>query len=312
LSNLRSKNNEDKIKQFLLIGTEEGLDKHFGVIMPESSSEIRSSFRSTYYMLPRDVSSQPKIGVTGLIDTHAHLLPQFVDNIEKLIQNARTTGLLAVINSAIEPRHYSYARDLTQKHEGFVYSSLGFSPSHIKTIDFNIAYEIIKNDTTLVAIGEVGLDYHWIKDTYWQKRERTVFLKFIELANERQKPLVIHSRKAETDCIELLEKNAKVPVLMHCFTGTMDEIDRCLDSGWLVSIPTAVVNRKKHRRIARKVPLESLVVETDTPFLSPIKGERNQPANVRYAIQEVALLKNSTFDEVKNQTTKNAKEFYRL
>ncbi|MFW9778927.1 MAG: TatD family hydrolase [Candidatus Heimdallarchaeota archaeon] len=247
-----------------------------------------------------------------MIDAHAHLLPDFVDNVEELVQSARAAGLQAVINSAIEPDHYSYANNLAREHGGFIYSTLGFSPSHIKSIDFDVAYSHIKNNSSLVAIGEVGLDYYWIKDTYWQNKEQLVFQRFIELANERQKPLVIHSRKAETDCIDILEKHAAVPVLMHCFSGTIDDVKRCLDSGWLLSIPTAVVNRKKHRRIARKVPLESLVVETDTPFLSPIKGERNQPANIRYAIQEVAQLKDSSFEDVRRHTTKNAKEFYRL
>ena len=247
-----------------------------------------------------------------MIDAHAHLLPEFVKNVDEQVQNARAAGLQAIINSAIEPQHYSFARELAQQHRGFVYSTLGFSPSHIKTIDFDLAYKTIQNDNSLVAIGEVGLDFHWIRDEFWQKKEQEVFLKFVDLANERQKPLVIHSRKAESECIDLLEKRAKVPVLMHCFTGTIDEVNRCLDAGWLVSVPTAVVNRKKHRKIARKVPLEALVVETDTPFLSPIKGESNQPANIRYAIQEIAKLNGLSFDEVKKQTTMNAKGFYRI
>lgn len=259
-----------------------------------------------------DVYTLLKRGVTHMIDVHAHLLPDFVKNVDIHVQNARAAGLQAIISSAIEPHHYSYARDLAQQYKGFVYSTLGFSPSHVKTIDFDLAYKNIQDDNSLVAIGEVGLDYHWIRETYWQKKEQEVFFKFIELANEHQKPLVIHSRKAETDCIKLLEKHARVPVLMHCFTGTIDEVSRCLDAGWLISIPTSVVNRKKHQKIARKVPLEGLVVETDTPFLSPIKGERNQPANIRYAIVEVAKLKDIAFNEVKKQTTKNAKEFYRL
>ncbi|UCG02304.1 MAG: TatD family hydrolase [Candidatus Heimdallarchaeota archaeon] len=245
-----------------------------------------------------------------MIDSHAHILPDFVKNIDKIIENARGFGLDAVINSAIEPHHYEYASYLEKKHPRFVYTTLGFSASHIQKIDFDLAYRKIRKYPSLVAIGEVGLDYHWIKDSYWRKQEQKVFLEFIKLANEREKPLVIHSRKAEKECLDILEKNAKVPVLMHCFAGTLEEAWKIMNLGWFISIPTAVRNRKKHRRIARNIPLEHIVVETDTPFLSPWPGKQNEPANIKYAIEEIAILKETTFKEVDNVTTRNAQEFY--
>jgi TatD DNase family protein len=247
-----------------------------------------------------------------MIDSHAHLLPDFVKNIDEMVENARTAGLQAVVNSAIEPHHYDYAASLEKKNPRFVYTTLGFSASHIQTIDFELAYSKIRDYPSLVAIGEVGLDYHWIKDPYWRKKEQEVFLKFIKLANERQKPIVIHSRKAEKECIDILEKNVEVPVLMHCFAGTMEETKRIIDHDWFISIPTAVRNRKKHRKIARNIPLENIVVETDTPFLSPIPGEKNEPANVKYAVEDICILKGIMFNEVDKVTTRNAKVFYNL
>jgi TatD DNase family protein len=248
-----------------------------------------------------------------MIDSHAHLLPDFVNNINKLVENARTAGLTAVINSAIEPKHYKFAVDLEKKYYGFIYTTLGFSPSWIKKLDFEKSYNYIReNHNNFTAIGEVGLDFHWIRDDYWRRKQEEIFIKFIQLANEIEKPLVIHSRKAESACLDLLEDKAKVPVLLHCFAGNIEEVRRIIDSNWIISIPTAVVNRKKHRKLARIVPLENIVVETDTPFLSPIKGQKNEPANVKYAIKEVAFLKEITYSEVNRITTKNAQEFYRI
>jgi TatD DNase family protein len=247
-----------------------------------------------------------------MIDSHAHILPDFVKNIDEIIENARRSGIEAIINSAIEPHHYEHASNLERKYHRFVYTTLGFSASHIQKIDFELSYRKIREYQSLVAIGEVGLDYHWIKDPYWRKEGRKVFLEFIKLANDRKKPLVIHSRKAEKESLDILEKNAKVPVLMHCFAGTVEEAKRIIDLGWFISIPTAVRNRKKHRKIARNIPLEHILVETDTPFLSPWPGTQNEPVNIKYAIEDIATLKETTFKEVDDVTTRNAKEFYEI
>ena len=156
------------------------------------------------------------------------------------------------------------------------------------------------------------MDYHWIKESYWRKEEQKVFLEFIKLANYRKKPLVIHSRKAEKECLDILEKNTEVPVLMHCFAGTLEEAKRIVDLDWFISIPTAVRNRRKHRKLARNIPLDNIVVETDTPFLSPWPGMQNEPANIKYAIEDIAILKETTFKEVDEVTTRNARRFYEI
>lgn len=247
-----------------------------------------------------------------MIDSHAHLLPDFVKNIDEIVKNAHLSGLEAIINSAIEPHHFSYASSLEKRNPGFIYTTLGFAPSRIRKIDFKQTYDLICEYPSLVAIGEIGLDYHWIHDSFWQEKEQTVFHKFIKLANERNMPLVIHSRKAEQDCIDILEKTAEVPVLFHCFAGSISQAQRIVNLGWIISIPTSVTNRKKHRRLARDIPLEYLVVETDTPFLSPIPGKKNEPANVKFAIEEIASLKETSFQEVDNVTTRNAQEFFNL
>ncbi|WP_455140540.1 TatD family hydrolase [Candidatus Hodarchaeum mangrovi] len=247
-----------------------------------------------------------------MIDSHAHLLPDFVNDVEQLVINAQNSGLTAIINSAIEPKHYNYSRELAETFKSFVYSTYGFAPQKIKSLDDNESIEAIRKIKSLVAIGEIGLDYHWIQEREWREQEKNAFSKFINFGNEMKLPLVIHSRKAEEECISILAKKAEVPVLMHCFAGTIDQAKQVIDLGWLISVPTAVKNRKKHRKITRITPLDFIVVETDTPFLSPFKGRSNEPANIRYAIQEVSLLKDTTFEEVELVTTRNAKKFFKI
>ncbi len=250
-----------------------------------------------------------------MIDSHAHLLPDFIkqSEIDNIIERARSAGLTAIINSAIEINHFEFALNLEKKNVHFIYTSLGFSPSWIKKLDFKKTYNYIRDSfSSLVAIGEVGLDYHWIRDEYWKQKQKEIFIEFIELANTVDKPLVIHSRKAEMKCIDILESKAEVPVLMHCFAGNLEEARRIVNLDWSISIPTAVVNRKKHRKLARTVPLENIVVETDTPFLSPIDGQKNEPAYIKYAINEIALLKETTYHDVDVITTRNAQEFYQI
>ncbi len=247
-----------------------------------------------------------------MIDAHAHLLPDLVKNIDVLIKNARKANLEAIINCATEPFQFEFARQLEEANENFIFTSLGFAPQRIKDLNYTETVNLIKEFPSIVAIGEIGLDYHWITDSFWQKKQEETFISLIELANALKKPIVVHSRKAETDCINLLVKHAEQPVLMHCFAGNMNETERVIDQGWMISIPTAVVNRKKHRRIARKIPLENIVVETDTPYLSPIPGKRNEPANVRYAIEELAKLKEISIKEIDKVSTQNSIDFYRI
>ena len=247
-----------------------------------------------------------------MIDAHAHLLPSFIKNIDPLIVNAKKAKLEGIVNSAIQPNQFSFAQKLEESNKGFIHTTLGFAPQMIKKSNFEVSYETIAKSDFIKAIGEVGLDYHWIHEPEWRKKQEEMFIQFIDLADQLNKPLVIHSRKAETDCINILEKHSKVPVLMHCFAGNLNETKRVVDLDWMLTIPTAVVNRKKHRKIARKTPLENILVETDSPYLSPIPGKRNEPANIRYAIEEIAKLKEISFEEVDKNTTHNTRKFYNI
>ncbi len=247
-----------------------------------------------------------------MFDSHAHLLPDFIKNVEKVVENARNSNVKYIVNSAIEPHQIGFALNLERTNKNYIYSTIGFAPQRIKKINLKESIKAIENNESIVAVGEIGLDYHWIKEPLWRKKQKDAFIQLIELANSLKKPIVVHSRKSESDCIDILEKHAEMPIMMHCFGGNALETERVIELGWLISIPTAVVNRKKHRKIARKTPLRQIVVETDSPFLSPIPRKRNEPKNISYAIEEVAKLKKTTFEQVNKYTTENSVKFFNL
>lgn len=247
-----------------------------------------------------------------MFDSHAHLLPDFIKNVQQVVKNAINSNVKYIVNSAIEPHQVEYALSLEKTFNKFIYSTIGFAPQKIKNINYQETISEIENNESIVAVGEIGLDYHWVHETSWREKQKEVFIQLIELANSLNKPVVIHSRKAESDCIDILEKHTDVPVLMHCFAGNAVETERVIELGWMISIPTAVVNRKKHRKITKKAPLHKIVVETDSPFLSPVPRKQNEPANIIYAIKEVAKLKETTFERVNDSTTKNALKFFNI
>ncbi|MBD3229687.1 MAG: YchF/TatD family DNA exonuclease [Candidatus Lokiarchaeota archaeon] len=247
-----------------------------------------------------------------LIDSHCHLdHRRFKRDIDKVIIKSKKKNLLGIITSTIDEKINKIIA-LRRKYKNYVFHSLGLHPpgytnqsvKHIKSL-------IRENANEIVSIGEVGLDYYWVKEKKLRDYQEIAFREFINLTKELNKPIVIHSRDAEKEAIEILESEETPNVLMHCFDGEANLIDQLIDHGWLISIPTAVVNRKSHQKIAIKCPLDSMVVETDSPYLSPNKG-RNDPSKVFYAVKKIAELKRIPIQEVAETTTKNAIDFYSL
>ncbi|UCH04013.1 MAG: TatD family hydrolase, partial [Candidatus Thorarchaeota archaeon] len=179
----------------------------------------------------------------------------------------------------------------------------------------DVAKEIIaltqEYTENIVAVGEVGLDYHWVKDSVKRKAQEPIFLRFIELANELNLPLVIHSRKAEAEAAAILEKHAAHGVLMHCFDGSTDVAKRVADNGWHITLPANFSRYRTRVSAARTVPLEHILLETDGPYLSPTES-RNEPANLTIGCQSLAEVLDLTMEHVAEVTTQNALGFYRL
>ncbi len=247
-----------------------------------------------------------------LIDSHCHLDAKWFGNdIPNVIQNAKNIGIEAIITSSIAPDIHQ-TKAIVETYPNFVFWALGLHPPGVdpQTVQATTAL-IDQHGAAIVAIGEVGLDYYWVKDQQLRERQKEAFRVFIDLAAKLGKPLVVHARDAHTDAIEILEERNANDVLMHCFSGNEVEARRVIENGWYISVPTSVVNRKVHQAMARTVPLNLMLLETDAPYLAPTKG-RNESANIRISAQKIAEIKATTLEEVAQKTTGNARKFYRL
>ena len=172
-------------------------------------------------------------------------------------------------------------------------AALGLYPTEAGSIsdkDLNkILKQIEENKNKIVAIGEVGLDYYWTKKEKKKIRQKEVLRKIINLANKIKKPLIVHSRNAEADTVEVM-KEAKVPVIMHCFCGNLEVTNRAIENGYYFSIPATIVRSKTFRKLVKRAGINRILTETDSPFLSPESGKRNDSSNVSKTVNKISEL----------------------
>jgi TatD DNase family protein len=246
-----------------------------------------------------------------LIDLHCHLDHcYFKDDIDKVISDAKKAGLKVVLTAGINPETNRKTLALAEKYD-IVKACLGIYPIQTlqKEIDsgeyplkenkFDIDEEIKfieKNKKNIVAIGEVGLDYFWIKDK--QKEQKELFEKMISLAEKLNKPIIVHSRKAEQDCVDILECSKLKKIIMHCFSGKKTLVKKVIDNNWFLTIPTNVVKSFQFQDNVKVIPITQIFCETDAPYLTPFKDKRNEPAFVAEAYKKVAEIKGMEFEEV--------------
>lgn len=238
------------------------------------------------------------------IDLHCHI--DMMENISEIINNARRNNVKIIINNGINIETNRKTLELAKKYLE-IKCALGIYPiDALKLSNEDLEKEIkfIKeNNEKIIAIGEVGIDLKWSKDLEKQKK---IFQKFIDLALEIDKPLIVHARGAEKDVIELLEKNKCERVLMHCFCGSGNLVKRIVNNGWYLSIPANVVFSEQFQQIVEMVDLENLFCETDSPYLHPIKGKRNnEPANVMESYKKIAEIKGLSLEKVEKKIRNN-------
>jgi len=254
-----------------------------------------------------------------MIDTHCHLVYENADP-EPAIARAREAGLKAIVTCGY-PRDYGNNLGVAEKHGGFVFLTLGLHPIDIKDMSAEEVDKYLDNIRTLkdriLAVGEIGLDYHWFplgKNVDEDGRFKDEFSKCLELARDIGKPVVLHTRKAEQDCFDMVVSHGfgKGRVCFHCYGGGMELARRIIDHGFLISLSTNMDRSKNTRKIAKSFPLEQLLTETDSPFLSPVPGQKNEPANVRLVVEQIAGLRGMPAGEVDRQTNENALKFFGL
>ena len=243
-----------------------------------------------------------------LIDTHAHL--DMYEDWDVIIKNAKENGIKKIIIPAVETEYFQKILDIANSYED-VYCMMGIFPTEAKNWHDGILNDIkeLAKNKKVVSIGEIGLDYYW--DKSFIDEQKDIFIKQVKLANELGLPIEIHDREAHKDVFDILvEYNKTSDVVFHCFSGSVEFARECLKQGWYIALGGVVTfkNAVKTKEVAKDVPLDRLMLETDSPYLTPVpfRGKENQPAYVRYVADEIAKLKGIDVKEVIEATTKNA------
>jgi TatD DNase family protein len=246
------------------------------------------------------------------IDVHAHL--DFYDDakIKEIVERARKEGVGVIVNSGIEPKRTRKTMELASKYPE-IQVALGIYPLEMlkmseKTIEEEFEF-IRKNKGKIIAIGEIGMD---LKEASDVKKQKENFERLLKLALELGLPVLIHSRKAELECIEVLERLGMKKVIMHCFSGKMSLVKRAKENDWYFTIPTNVTFSEHFQNMIKEIPIERLLCETDSPFLHPVKGKRdNEPANVIESYKKIAEVKNISLKECEKKIEENFKRVFR-
>ncbi|MGQ4871581.1 MAG: TatD family hydrolase [Candidatus Thorarchaeota archaeon] len=248
-----------------------------------------------------------------LFDAHTHLdMPHYKNDLDKVIKRALEAGVEGMVSCSVGPGSFRRTLGIVEKYKGIVFHAAGTSVSQLTRADADKIISLSrKYASQLVAIGEVGLDYYWVKDPAGRKAQEPLFLDFIALAEDLGLPIVIHSRKAEAEAVTILEQNFEGPVLMHCFDGPSKVAERVRDNGWYITLPANFGRSRRRVHAAKILPLEQIMLETDGPYLSPT-GERNEPANIRYGCETLADVLEIEPEEVARVTSQNARSFYRV
>ncbi len=249
----------------------------------------------------------------GLVDSHCHLdFPEFEGKLGEVREEMRANGVTHALCISVELPKFPKVLALAEAHDNF-FASVGVHPDHeAEAVDTTRLVELAAHPK-VVAIGETGLDYHRLSgDLEWQ-RER--FRTHIRAARKSRKPLVIHTRDAAEDTLRIMREEGagEVGGVMHCFTESQEVADGALALGFHISFSGIVTfkNATRLKEVARRVPLERMLVETDSPYLAPVphRGKTNRPALVRHVAEEVARLRGIAFEDLAEATTGN---FFRL
>jgi TatD DNase family protein len=251
-----------------------------------------------------------------LFDTHVHLnAEQYNEDLQEVIERAQTEGVSAMVVVGFDRPTIEKALQLSEAYD-FLYASVGWHP--VDAIDMTADdlewLKELSSRPKVVALGEMGLDYYWDKSPKDVQKE--VFRKQIRLAKEVNLPIIIHNRDATADIVQILkEENAReVGGIMHCYSGSVEIAMECIDMNFSISLggPVTFKNAKKPKEVAAAVPLDSLLIETDAPYLTPhpFRGKRNEPAYVKLVAEQIAELRGMSFEEVAEATTKNAKKIF--
>lgn len=252
-----------------------------------------------------------------IIDTHAHYDDeQFDADREELLGSMEEGGIGLIVNAGSTVTSWDKIVELTEQYP-FVYGAVGVHPDEVGELDeekFLRMADLLDRDK-IVAVGEIGLDYYWDKEKHDLQKEW--FVRQLGLAREKEMPVIIHSREAAADTFEIMKQHAAgMKAVIHCYSYSPEMAREYVKMGYYIGIGGVVTfkNAKKLKQVVQEIPLESIVLETDCPYLAPVpyRGERNCSLYLPYVAEQIAELKGTTVEEVIQQTEKNSRELYGL
>ena len=259
-------------------------------------------------------------------DSHAHLDDtRFDEDRETLIEEIKKADITKFVSAGYSIEGSKKGVELSKKYE-YIYTTCGISPNDIPQTEEELWKDIEKirdlvqeniKDKKVVAIGEIGLDYYWEKDLQRREWQKQAFVKQIEIANEFDLPIVIHTREAVMDTLEILKENTvNKKGIFHCCPLNRELVKEALKLGFYISFagPITFKNSKNANEIIQMVPNDKMLIETDSPYLAPepVRGKRNDPRNVKYIAQKIADVKEITLKEVATVTYENAKKIFAI
>ena len=254
-----------------------------------------------------------------IFDTHCHLnSEELYERLEEVLESAKKVGVDKFLVVGWNKESSFKAVEIAHRYEG-IYAAIGFHPTDIDDVSDEDYHETMAlvNDPKVVAIGEIGLDYHWVKDPAQREKQKEWFIKQINFANEHKKPISIHNREAFEDCLKILKEHRPMfSGVMHCYSGSVELLKDVLDLGLYIGLdgPLTFTNAKTPKEVCEEVPLNRLLVETDSPYLSPhpLRGTINEPKNIALVIDEITRIKGLSKKHILDVIYQNSCDLFKV
>tara|TARA_B100001123_G_C15021869_1_gene911813 strand:+ start:130 stop:915 length:786 start_codon:yes stop_codon:yes gene_type:complete len=255
-----------------------------------------------------------------IIDSHCHLdYPDLYKQLDNVVKRANDSKIKYLLTICTTLGSFEKIKTIVDKYKN-VYGTIGIHPHETKShedINSKSIIKLINGQEKIIGIGETGLDFYYNHSD--KKIQKKIFLEHIYAATELNIPLIVHSRDAEIDTFEILKsekKNSDLKVLMHCFTGSYNFAKKLVDMNCYISLSGIITFKNSVELVntVSKLPLQNLMVETDSPYLSPVpyRGKSNEPSYIKYTVKKLAEILNITEDEVMNKTSDNFLKLFNL
>lgn len=252
-----------------------------------------------------------------IFDSHAHYDDEsFDEDREQVIKELKENGIIGVLNCGASLKGARDSLKLAEKYD-FFYAAVGIHPENAYELTDEAFGEIkqMTKNSKVRAIGEIGLDYYWDENPP-KDVQKEVFRKQMQLAKELNLPVIIHDREAHGDTLEIMKEFPEVKGVLHCFSGSVEFARECLKLGYYIGFTGVVTfkNAKKVLEVAKEVPLDRLLVETDCPYMAPTpyRGKRNRSEYIKFIIEKVAEIKGLSIEQMENKTIKNTKNLLKI